>query len=152
MAGHHHAHWCDGSDHHAGTYTAQQRADLDRVLAFNRQMATAIEECHDISSVEEYLDPDPLRYMWVDEGQGQIGPTLDTAEKVLKQWDEIKATEKPARERTLDGIPAGPALARAQKVGVRLRVRDRASAQGRSQRGDAQARKAKHSSAHVVDH
>ena len=44
---------------------------------------------------------------------------VDTADKVLKQWDEIKATEKPARKRTLDGIPAGPALARAQKVGSR---------------------------------
>ncbi len=44
---------------------------------------------------------------------------VDTADKVLKQWDEIKAAEKPARKRTLDGIPAGPALARAQKVGSR---------------------------------
>ena len=46
---------------------------------------------------------------------------VDTADKVLKQWDEIKAAEKPghAKKRTLDGIPAGPALARAQKVGSR---------------------------------
>jgi MazG family protein len=42
---------------------------------------------------------------------------VDTADKVLKQWDEIKATEKPKKKRVLDGIPAGPALARAQKIG-----------------------------------
>jgi MazG family protein len=44
---------------------------------------------------------------------------VDTADKVLAQWDEIKAAEKPGRTRTLDGIPHGPALARAQKIGSR---------------------------------
>ncbi len=44
---------------------------------------------------------------------------VDTAEKVLAQWDEIKATEKPKGKRTLDGIPHGPALQRAQKIGQR---------------------------------
>lgn len=43
------------------------------------------------------------------------------SEQVLKQWDEIKAAEKAARgetkQRTLDGVPPGPALARAQKIG-----------------------------------
>jgi MazG family protein len=44
---------------------------------------------------------------------------VDTADKVLAQWDEIKATEKghEKKKRLLDGIPHGPALARAQKVG-----------------------------------
>ena len=48
---------------------------------------------------------------------------LDTADKVLQQWDAIKVAEKAAKgetkQRTLDGIPLGPALARAQKVGSR---------------------------------
>jgi MazG family protein len=44
---------------------------------------------------------------------------VDTSAKVLKQWDEIKAAEKPKKKRVLEGIPAGPALARAQKVGQR---------------------------------
>jgi MazG family protein len=48
---------------------------------------------------------------------------VDTSEKVLAQWDEIKAAEKAANgdlpKRTLDGIPPGPALVRAQKVGGR---------------------------------
>ena len=48
---------------------------------------------------------------------------VDTAEKVLAQWDEIKKAEKAdkgiARKRTLDGVPHGPALARAQKLGSR---------------------------------
>jgi nucleoside triphosphate diphosphatase len=44
---------------------------------------------------------------------------VDTADKVLAQWDQIKAAEKPAKKRILDGIPAGPALARAQKIGSR---------------------------------
>jgi MazG family protein len=50
-------------------------------------------------------------------------PGVDTSEKVLAQWDEIKAAEKAAKsdspKRTLDGIPPGPALVRAQKVGGR---------------------------------
>jgi MazG family protein len=48
---------------------------------------------------------------------------VDTADKVLAQWDQIKAAEKAAKgqkpKRTLDGIPPGPALVRAQKVGSR---------------------------------
>ena len=44
---------------------------------------------------------------------------VDTADKVLAQWDELKAKEKPAKKRVLEGIPKGPALARAQKVGQR---------------------------------
>jgi MazG family protein len=50
---------------------------------------------------------------------------VDTAEKVLAQWDQIKAAEKAGKgdgkgkARVLDGIPAGPALARAQKLGSR---------------------------------
>jgi MazG family protein len=48
---------------------------------------------------------------------------IDTPDQVLAQWDQIKAAEKAAkgesRKRTLDGIPAGPALQRAQKMGSR---------------------------------
>ena len=45
---------------------------------------------------------------------------VDTADKVLAQWDEIKAAEKGhKKKRLLDGIPHGPALARAQKVGAK---------------------------------
>jgi MazG family protein len=46
---------------------------------------------------------------------------VDTADKVLAQWDELKAAEKGAAapRRTLDNIPPGPALARAQKIGSR---------------------------------
>jgi MazG family protein len=45
---------------------------------------------------------------------------VDTPDKVLAQWDQIKATEKgKQKQRTLDGVPPGPALARAQKIGQR---------------------------------
>src|SRR5690242_4872565 len=48
---------------------------------------------------------------------------VDTADKVLAQWDQIKAAEKAGtteeRKRVLDGIPPGPALVRAQKIGSR---------------------------------
>ncbi|MCX5743014.1 MAG: nucleoside triphosphate pyrophosphohydrolase [Proteobacteria bacterium] len=46
-----------------------------------------------------------------------------TSEQVLAQWDEIKAAEKAERKakaasgRVLDGVPFGPALQRAQKIG-----------------------------------
>ncbi len=43
---------------------------------------------------------------------------LHDADKVLAQWERIKATEKPANTRVLDGVPVGlPALAHAQKLG-----------------------------------
>ncbi len=48
---------------------------------------------------------------------------VDTPDKVLAQWDQIKAAEKAEKgaekKRVLDGIPPGPALVRAQKIGSR---------------------------------
>jgi MazG family protein len=48
---------------------------------------------------------------------------VETSAQVLAQWYQIKAAEKTARgeqpKRTLDGVPPGPALARAQKLGSR---------------------------------
>jgi MazG family protein len=44
---------------------------------------------------------------------------VDTPDQVLAQWDELKKQEKPERKRVLEGVTAGPALARAQKIGQR---------------------------------
>jgi len=48
---------------------------------------------------------------------------VDTPDKVLAQWDQIKAAEKAekgtGKRRVLEGIPQGPALVRAQKIGHR---------------------------------
>jgi len=48
---------------------------------------------------------------------------VDTPDQVLAQWDEIKKAEKAAKgerpKRVLDGVPPGPALAHAQKLGSR---------------------------------
>ena len=74
-----------GVDHHSGEYTERQRADLELVLAFNRRMAAAIDECRDVSAVEALLDPDPLRYMWVDEGAGRIPEFLAGGDAALAQ-------------------------------------------------------------------
>jgi MazG family protein len=50
-------------------------------------------------------------------------PGIDTADQVLAQWDQLKAAEKATKgetpARVLDGIPHGPALMRAQKIGTR---------------------------------
>jgi hypothetical protein len=86
MQRHHHGHHvCGGPDHHRGDYTPQQRADLDLVLAFNRRMSDLINLGHDVTAVESFLDPDPLRYMWVDEGKGRIGEVIADAHRVLDQ-------------------------------------------------------------------
>jgi MazG family protein len=42
-----------------------------------------------------------------------------TSAEVLEQWEQIKQGEKPKRKRVLDGVPFGPALARAHKLGSR---------------------------------
>ena len=87
--GHGHAHpghhVCGGPDHHRGDYTPQQRADLDLVLDFNRRMSDLINAGHDVTAVESFLDPDPLRYMWVDEGKGRIAEVIAAAHLVLDQ-------------------------------------------------------------------
>ena len=88
---HGHDHFC-GIDHHSGEYTAEQRADLDLVLAFNRRLAAAIDECRDVSEVEKLIDPDPLRYMWVDEGGGRLS-------EFLRRGDQALAAAEPMRGR-----------------------------------------------------
>jgi len=46
---------------------------------------------------------------------------ITTSDQVLAQWEDIKRAEKAAagvrKGRTLDGVPPGPALVRAQKLG-----------------------------------
>lgn len=79
---HGHGHGC-AADHHRGEYTARQRADLDLVLAFNARLARAVDDNLDITDTIAALDPDPLRYMWVDEGDGQIPAQLAKAAAVL---------------------------------------------------------------------
>lgn len=74
---------CGGIDHNKGDYTPEQRADLDLVLAFNRRMCDAINADLDVLPTERFLDPDPLRYMWVDEGQGQIARVISEAQILL---------------------------------------------------------------------
>ncbi len=80
---HSHAGACGGLDHHGGEYTPQQRADLDRVLALNDRIAAAIDAVVDTTETLEHLDPDPLRYMWVDEGQGRIASNVAAAHRLL---------------------------------------------------------------------
>jgi len=80
--GHGHGHGC-GADHHRGEYTERQRADLDLVLAFNQRLARAVDDSIDITDTVAALDPDPLRYMWVDEGDGQIPAQLAAAAAIL---------------------------------------------------------------------
>ena len=85
---------CGGLDHHRGEYTDQQRADLDAVLAFNRRMSDAINEGLDTSETEEFLDPDPLRYMWVDEGQGRIGRVITEAHELLARAPHLAGHQR----------------------------------------------------------
>ncbi len=74
-----------GIDHHSGDYTERQRADLELVLGFNSRMADSIDACRDTRAADALLDPDPLRYMWVDEGAGRIPELLARADALLAQ-------------------------------------------------------------------
>jgi hypothetical protein len=103
-----HAHICGGPDHHRGGYTEQQRADLDLVLAFNRRMSDAINAGVDVSAVEALLDPDPLRFMWVDEGKGRVAEMMAGAHAVLDQSPE----QHHHRRAGVDAIPGSVNAAR----------------------------------------
>jgi hypothetical protein len=100
--GHRHALFCGGIDHHMGDYTAEQRADLDRVLAFNARLAAAIDSGVDVRDTLRTLDPDPLRYMWVDEGQGRLAEVLARAEQVLGESSELQGHRR-ARMGVVEG-------------------------------------------------
>ncbi|MFG1922341.1 DUF3604 domain-containing protein [Cryptosporangium sp. NPDC048952] len=112
---------CCGLDHHADGYTDRQRADLERVLAFNRRLAAAIDESRDVGDVIAVLDPDPLRYMWVDEGGGRLTEYLTAADAALAAAPTLpghrRATGReiscPAAASPADGVTAGrPGAAR----------------------------------------
>jgi hypothetical protein len=123
--GHHHGHThattCGGLDHH-GDYTPQQRADLDLVLGFNRRIAEAIDAGRDPTETERFLDPDPLRYMWVDEGRGQIPRVIAEAATVLAGAPVLPGHERRAT-RVVEGShrASRPAVATGAE-GTRLEV------------------------------
>ena len=90
-----HGHGC-AADHHRGEYTERQRADLDQVLDFNHRLVQAIESNLDITDTIAVLDPDPLRYMWVDEGDGQIPAQLAKAAAVLEHAPRLAGQNRGA--------------------------------------------------------
>ena len=96
---HGHAHGC-AADHHRGEYTERQRADLDLVLAFNHRLTAAVEDSIDITGTIAALEPDPLRYMWVDEGDGQIPAQLEKAAAVSR-WLNASTRSRSARWRSV---------------------------------------------------
>ncbi len=100
--GHGHSHGlaslCGGLDHHADGYTAEQRAALDLVLGFNRRMAGAIDAGLDPAETTRFLDPDPLRYMWVDEGQGTIERVIGAADALLQRAPRLPGHERRTTE------------------------------------------------------
>ena len=103
---------CCGIDHASGEYTEQQRADLDLVLAFNRAMASAIDDCRDVSAVGELLDPDPLRYMWVDEGAGRLPAFMAAADRALADAPRLEGHGRdPGTSVWSSGSAARPAVA-----------------------------------------
>jgi hypothetical protein len=113
---------CCGVDHHRTEYTPAQRADLELVQAFNRRLAAAIEDCRDVAPVEALLDPDPLRYMWVDEGGGRLAEFLARGEQTLTQAPVLPGHRRlPATEVTDSGMAVRPAVAVAPD-GTRLFV------------------------------
>src|ERR671917_1074060 len=93
--GHGHGHGCT-ADHHRGEYADRQRADLDLVLAFNHRLSRAVDDCVDITATIAALDPDPLRYMWVDEGDGQIPAQLTAAAAVLDRAPRLAGQTRDA--------------------------------------------------------
>lgn len=74
---------CHEGDHRRGTYTPEQQALLDRIAALNRRLQQAMEDGTDIRPVLRSIDPDPARYMWVDEGGGRLAEMLAQAEELL---------------------------------------------------------------------
>ena len=113
---------CCGVDHHAAGYTEDQKADLELVQAFNRRIAAAIEQCRDVAPVEALLDPDPLRYMWVDEGDGRLATFLQRGQRALNEAGVLEGHRRdPGHDVTTSGMAVRPAVAVAAD-GTRLFV------------------------------
>ena len=97
------------ADHHRGEYTERQRADLDMRAGVQpparlRRSTTTSTSPIPIAA----LDPDPLRYMWVDEGDGQIPAQLAKAAAVLEHAPHLAGQmRKPARPvpRSRNAVP-----------------------------------------------
>lgn len=101
----------DGS-HVPGGYTGAQLADLERVLAFNRRLATAVAESKDVSQVVRSLDPDPLRYMAVDEGGGRISEYLTHADALLAETPPLEGQHREESHAVWDsGFAVRPSVA-----------------------------------------
>ena len=111
---------CGGLDHHSGDYTDQQRADLAAVLAFNRRMSDAINEGLDTQETEAFLDPDPLRYMWVDEGEGRLADVIAEATELLKRAPHLAGHQRRGVRITEGSVRAARPSIASSADGARL--------------------------------
>lgn len=118
--GHGHAGTCGGIDHHRGDYSPQQRADLELVLAFNREMSDVINEARDVVETQDFLDPDPLRYMWVDEGQGRIAHVMGEARALLERAPSLPGHQRRGVRVTEGSVRAARPSVATSPDGARL--------------------------------
>jgi hypothetical protein len=81
-------------DHWSSTYSPAEVATLTHVLAFNRELVAAFENGRDVRTVTRRLDPDPMRYVWVDEGDGEIDPDLEEASRLLAEAPVIAGHQR----------------------------------------------------------
>ncbi|GAB95496.1 hypothetical protein KILIM_021_00360 [Kineosphaera limosa NBRC 100340] len=81
------------------------------MLAFNHRLADAINACIDTAPTVASLDPDPLRYMWVDEGAGLIPAQIALAERVLEQAQPLPGHTRTAAAPVPSGHAARPSIA-----------------------------------------
>ena len=85
---------------------------LARVRAFNRVLIAAGEAGRDLSEVTRRLDPDPGRYLWVDEGGGRLGARLDELEALLVDAPPLPGhVRHPTRRIGARGSATRPAIA-----------------------------------------
>jgi len=103
---------CAGHDHFQGDYSDEQQAQLELVGAFNRALAGAGEQGHDLTGITRALDPDPLRYMWVDEGGGRIAEFLREGRRLLAEAPRLPGHRR-VRGREVDecAFAARPSVA-----------------------------------------
>ncbi len=107
-----HAHEITGTTSTTAEMTAGHRRALEDMHAFSQSLIAAGEQGTDLTGVLDHLDPDPARYLSVEEGGGTLLQQIDEARELLSSAPAIDGYVRyPTRKVDGDGAASRPSIA-----------------------------------------
>lgn len=98
------------ADHHSDGYSSEQLELLREVNDFSGKLAELGDAGYDLTGLADRLDPDPIRYIWVDEGREVLRQLTGSLSTDGAHLPRIEGFER-VKGREIGGRATAPAIA-----------------------------------------